>query len=121
LTLIRIGDKEAMLEAMGKLVRLDPHNPTVFNDCIAYASGGPVTKSDVLSILNGLKEDYPDDHIVCANCDFYSGKILIETDPTSARERFAAAQERFRRVFPPEHQVFVAIQSGLAELSRNKS
>ncbi|MGC2448972.1 MAG: restriction endonuclease [Candidatus Sulfotelmatobacter sp.] len=35
LTLIRIGDKEAMLDAMRKLVRLDPHNPTVFGDCIS--------------------------------------------------------------------------------------
>jgi tetratricopeptide (TPR) repeat protein len=121
LTLIRIGDKEAMLEAMGKLVRLDPHNPTVFDDCIAYASGGPMTNSDVLSILDGLKKDYPDDHLVCANSDFYSGRILIETDPTSAREHFAAAQERFRKVFPPEHQVFAAIQSGLTQLSQNKS
>ena len=55
-----------------------------------------MTKSDVLSILDGLKKDYHDDHLVHANCDFYSGKILIETDPTAAREYFAAAEERFR-------------------------
>lgn len=120
-TLIRIGDRDAILKAMGELVRLDPHNPTVFDDCIAYASGGPVTKSDVLSILDGLAKDYPDDHLVQANCDFYSGKILIETDPASARERFVAAEQGFRKLFPPEHQVFAAIQSGLAEVSRNRS
>jgi len=120
LTLISIGDKEAMLEAMGKLVRVDPHNPTVFDDCIAYASGGPVTKSDVLSILNGLKKDYPDDQLVRANCDFYSGKILIETDPGSAREHLVAAEQRFRNIFPPEHKVFAAVQSGHRRLSQNK-
>ena len=120
-TLIRIGDKDAVLQAMGKLVRLDPHNPTVFDDCIAYASGGPVTKSDVLSILDGLANDYADDDLVQANCDFYSGKILIETDPASARECFVAAEQRFRKLFPPEHQVFAAVQSGLAEVSRNRS
>lgn len=80
-----------------------------------------MTKSDVLSILDGLKKDYHDDHLVHANCDFYSGKILIETDPTAAREYFAAAEERFRKLFPPEHQVFSAIQSGLTQLSRSKS
>ena len=91
MTLIRIGDKEAMLDAMRKLVRLDPHNPTVFGDLLAYASGGPVTNVHVLSILDGLKKDYHNDHLVHANCDFYSGKILIETDPTAARGYFAAA------------------------------
>jgi tetratricopeptide (TPR) repeat protein len=117
-TLIRIGDKDAVLKAMGKLVRLDPHNPTVFDDCMAYASGGPVTKSDVLSILDGLANDYPDDELVQANCDFYSGKILTETDPASAREHFVAAEQRFRKLFPPEHQVFAAVESGFAEVPR---
>lgn len=120
-TLIRIGDRDAILKAMGELVRLDPHNPTVFDDCIAYASGGPVTKSDVLSTLDGLAKDYPDDHLVQANCDFYSGKILIETDPASARQHFVAAEQGFRKLFPPEHQVLAAVQSGLAKLSENKS
>jgi tetratricopeptide (TPR) repeat protein len=120
-TLIRIGDRDAILKAMGELVRLDPHNPTVFDDCIAYASGGPVTKSDVLSMLDGLAKDYPDDHLVQANCDFYSGKILIETDPASARQHFVAAEQGFRKLFPPEHQVLAAVQSGLAKLSENKS
>ncbi len=120
-TLIRIGDKGEVLKAMGKLVRLDPHNPTVFDDCIAYASGGPVNNSDVLSILDGLANDYPDDDLVQANCNFYSGKILIETDPASAAEHFLAAEQGFRKLFPPEHQVFAAIQSGLAEVSRNRS
>jgi tetratricopeptide (TPR) repeat protein len=120
-TLIRIGDRDAMLKAMGELVRLDPHNPTVFDECMAFTSGGPVTKSDVLSILDGLSEDYPDDDLVQANCDFYSGRVLIETDPASAKEHLIAAEQAFRRLFPPEHQVFAVIQSGLAKLSEYKS
>jgi Restriction endonuclease len=120
-TLIRIGDRDAILKAMGELVRLDPHKPTVFDACLAYASGGPVTKSDALSILNGLANDYPDDELVRANCDFYSGKILIETDPASARARLVAAEQGFHKLFPPEHQVFAAVQDGLAEASRNRS
>lgn len=117
-TLIRIGDKDVVLKAMGKLVRLDPHNPTVFDDCVAYASGGPVTESDVLSILDGLANDYPDDQLVQANCHFYSGKILMEKDPASAREHLTAAEQGFRKLFPPEHQVLAAVQSGLAKVSR---
>jgi hypothetical protein len=120
-TLIRIGDRDAMLKAMGELLRLDPHNPTVFDECIAYASGGPVTESDVLSILGELRKDYPDDNLVLASCDFYSGKILIKTDPAAAKDHLTAAGERFRKLFPPEHQVFTAIQDGFSQLSQSKS
>jgi tetratricopeptide (TPR) repeat protein len=120
-TLIRIGDKDAALKAMGKLVRLDPHNPTVFDACLAYASGGPVTESDVLSILEGLAHDCPDDHLVQANCDFYLAKILLETDPASARQHLAAAEQGFRKLFPPEHEAFAAIRNAIAKLSQNKS
>lgn len=120
-TLIRIGDKDAVLKAMGKLVRLDPYNPTVFDDCVAYASGGPVTESDVLSILDGLASDYPGDELVQANCHFYSGKILIEKNPASAREHLTAAEQGFRKLFPPEHQVFAAVQTGLEKSRENRS
>ena len=116
LTLIGIGDRDAMLKAMGELVRLDPHNPTVFDECIAYTSGGPATNSDVLTILDRLSKDYPDDVLIHANCDFYSGKVLIETDPASAREHFVAAEGIFRSLFPPENHVFTAIQTCLAKL-----
>jgi len=115
-TLIRIGDRDATLKAMSDLVRLDPHNPTVFDECIAYTSGGPATKSDVLSILDRLSEEYRDDDLVQANCDFYSCKVLVATDPAAAREHIVAAERQFRRLLPPEHQVFAAIQSCLAEL-----
>jgi len=120
-TLLRLGDKDAMLKAMSELVRLDPHNPTVFDECVAFTSGGPVTKSDALSILDGLSEDHPDDDLVQANCDFYSGKLLIETDPASAKEHLIAAGQVFRKLFPPGHEVFAAIRSSLAELPRDKS
>lgn len=115
-TLMRIGDRDATLKAMGELVRLDPHNPTVFDECMAYTSGGPATKSDMLAILDRLSKEHPDDVLIHANCDFYSGNVLIETDPPSAREHFVAAEVKFRSLFPPEHQVFAAIQNCLAKL-----
>jgi tetratricopeptide (TPR) repeat protein len=117
-TLIALGDRDAILKAMHELLRLEPHNPTVFEDCLAFTSGGTVSNSDVISILNALSKDYPNDDLVQANCDFYSGKVLIETDPASARAHFVAAEQGFRRVFAPEHQVFVAVRSGLAKLSQ---
>ncbi len=74
-----------------------------------------MTKSDVLQILDRLSKDYPDDELLQANCEFYSAKVLIETDPASAREHLVAAEQRFRKLFPPEHQVFAAIQSCFAK------
>jgi hypothetical protein len=80
------------------------------------ATGGPVTKSDVLSILDQLSKEYRDDELVRANCDFYSCKLLIETDPALAREHILAAEQRFRTLLPPKHEVFAAIKSFLASL-----
>ena len=50
-TLTKLGDKNATHELMGRLLRLDPHNPTVFDDCIIYARGSTVNWSDLLDLL----------------------------------------------------------------------
>ena len=105
---------------MGKLLRLDPHNPTVFDDCIIYAKGTAVGWSDMINLLESLKEDYPDDKFVHANCDFYAGKILVGVDPVSARKRLIAAQKAFRTILPRTHQVFAALRSGLQQASQGE-
>lgn len=120
MTLTKIGDRDAMLEAMGRLVRLDPHNPRVFDDCIAYTKGGPMTNSDVLSVLEDLRSEYSEDQLVHANCDFYAGKVLAEADPVSARKYLTAAQAAFRKLFPRGHPVFTALRSALRVLNQTK-
>ncbi len=119
-TLGRLGDKDALMAQMGKLLRLDPHNPTVFDDCIIYAKGTAVGWSDMINLLESLKEDYPDDKFVHANCDFYAGKILVGVDPVSARKRLIAAQKAFRTILPRTHQVFAALRSGLQQASQGE-
>ena len=119
-TLMELGDRDAMLESMSRLLRLDPHNPTVFDDCIAYTMGKPVSCSDLLALLEILKNDYPQDQLVHANCDFYAGKILIDTDPVSARKHILLAQASFRNLFPRSHGVFTEIRSALRQLSQTK-
>jgi tetratricopeptide (TPR) repeat protein len=116
-TLKKLGDKEATLALMGKLLRLDPHNPTVFDDCIICARGSVVRWPDLLDLFEVLGADYPDDQLVQASCDFYAAKILINTDPVSARKRIAIAQKRFRKVFPRSHEVFEALRAALHQLS----
>lgn len=117
-TLTKLGDKNAALELMSRLLRLDPHNPTVFDDCIMYARSGTVSWSDLLDLLETLRADYSSDQLVQANCDFYAGKMLVNTDPVSARKRFIVAQEAFRKLFPRGHHVFSTLRSALRQLSR---
>jgi len=50
-TLTKLGDKPATLDLISRLLRLDPHNPTVFDDCILYARGSSVS----LSELDGIR------------------------------------------------------------------
>ncbi len=119
-TLTKIGDKNATLELMSRLLRLDPDNPTVFDDCIIYARGSVVKWSDLLDLLETLRKDYRDDQLVQANCDFYAGKLLMSTDPASARKHLTAAQQSFRNFFPRGHQVFAALRSALRQLAQSK-
>lgn len=118
--LTKLGEKRDLLDAMSRLLRVDPHNPTVFDECIACTKTSVVTSSDFLSLMNALKGSFPKDSFVQANCDFFSGKILIISDPLFAEEHFLLAQESFRKLFPRRHQVFSALRSARAEVSRIK-
>ena len=115
-TLRKIGDKDSLIAQMGKLLRLEPHNPTVFDDCIIYAKGS-AGWSDLLSLFESLRKDYPDDVLVQANCDFYAGKILTGVDPGAAKKRFIAARKLFLAVFPRDHTVFAALRAGIQQAS----
>lgn len=117
-TLTALGDQRATLELMSRLLRLDPHNPTAFDDCVIYARGSKVSWTELLHMFDTLGKDYPHDRLVQANCDFYAGKVLFHTDPASARKRLVAAQRSFRQVFPGGHQVFAALRTALQQLSR---
>jgi len=117
-TLAGLGDQKAALELMGRLLRLDPHNPRVFDDCIMYASASTVGWTDLVETFETLRKNYPDDHLVQANCDFYTGKVLFDIDPASARKRLAGALRSFRKLFPRGHHVFAALRSALRQLSK---
>ena len=114
-TLVKLGDKGAALELMSRLLRLDPHNPTVFNDCFTYVSGSTISWTDLLKLFEALATDYPNDELVQASCDFYAGRVLLITDPPSARKRLIIAQRSFRKLLPPDHQVFAALRSALGQ------
>jgi hypothetical protein len=91
--LSKLRAKSETLELMGHLLRLDSHNPTVFNDCFTCAWPDLITSLDLLRLFEVLQTDYPEDLFVQANCDFYGGSLLINTDPISARKRLMNALE----------------------------
>jgi hypothetical protein len=104
-----LREKKQTLEVMNHLLRLDPRNPTVFNDCFKFAANW-IERSEMLKMIEDLKAEHPNDDIVCANCDFYCGNLLMPDDPASARQRFVAARKIFRRTLPRKHQVFRALR-----------
>jgi hypothetical protein len=121
-TLTELEDKVATLELMDRLLRLDPLNPTVFDDCIIYAvaSGGSVNCTDLLGVFEALKTEYTHDAFVQANCEFYAGRVLINTDPVLARKHLTQAQTAFRKLLPRGHQVFTVLRSTIRQLSHEK-
>ncbi len=104
-----LREKDRTLDVMSHLLRLDPHNPTVFNDCFEFAAGW-IERSEVVKIIDALKADQPDDAMVRANCDFYAANLILPDDPASAKKRLLAAREVFRRSLPRTHQVFLALR-----------
>jgi hypothetical protein len=111
-----LREKERVLEVMSHLLHLDPRNPTVFNDCFKFAAGW-IERTDMLKMIENLKAEHPNDDIVCANCDFYSGNLLMVDDPSSAKQKFIAARTVFRRTLPRGHQVFRALRLILRQCS----
>lgn len=114
--LSKLDDRDRAREVMSLLLRLDPHNPTVFNDCFTIGARW-IERSEFLKILDILKAEKSDDPFLAANCDFYSGNLLICDDVASAKRRFIAARQTFRRILPRSHQVFRALRIVLKRCS----
>lgn len=112
-----LRDKEGAIEIMRRLLRLDPSNPTVFNDCFKFSAGW-IERDRVLEIIGTLKSEHGNNELIQANCDFYAGNILAIDNPDLARRKFNVARKVFRRHFPQRHQVFRAISVALRQLTR---
>jgi hypothetical protein len=110
--LANLGDKNRALEVMGVLLQLDPHNPTVFNDCFNFAAGW-IERSALLRLFDALKADRPRDQLVQANCDLYAGTLLRVDSPSTAKQRYIAARKIFRDLFPRKHYVFRLLRRAL--------
>ena len=104
-TLTKLGDKAAALNLMGQLLRMEPQNPTVFNDCLLYANHTSIGPRDLANLFDSLKQDYASDVLVQANCDLYASTVLFPTDRGEAERRLAKAEAGFRAVLPTNHQV----------------
>jgi tetratricopeptide (TPR) repeat protein len=113
--LVGLDDKKRAIQIMNHLLRLDPSNPTVFNDCFKFSAGW-IERAEVLQATEMLKAEHADNELIQANCDYYAGNILTIDDPDLAKRRFTVARNVFRKHFPRNHQVFRAITLALKQL-----
>jgi hypothetical protein len=116
LVLMGLGDKGGTLNLIRRMLRIDPHNPTVFRECFNYTGEVGVTVPDLLELFATLKTDYAEDALVQANCDFYAGQMLKGSNVELAKKHLLSARANFERVFPREHYVFDILRSVLGQL-----
>jgi tetratricopeptide (TPR) repeat protein len=114
--LVKLNDRIRIKELMARMLRLDPHNPTVFNDCFSLGSGW-LERDELLGLIKELKNEFRFDEFVQANCDFYSGNLLAQGNRALARQKFIAARRIFRRILPAESEVFKVIRIMLKQCS----
>src|SRR4051794_23905777 len=69
--------KGGTIERIAYLLRLDPHNPTVYNDALEEAARAGLSWAELLSLLGDLKTNFPQDPLVQASCDLYCGEIQL--------------------------------------------
>lgn len=114
--LAKLKDAIRIRDLMARMLRLDPHNPTVFNDCFSLGAGW-LERDALLRLIEDLRTEFHSDEFVQANCDYYSGNLLSQDNRALARKKLIAARQRFRRLLPRESQVFKAIQTMLKQCS----
>jgi tetratricopeptide (TPR) repeat protein len=113
--LSRLNERDRAKELISQLLRLDPHNPTVFNDSFNLVAGW-FERDELLTLLEALKATLPHDTYVQANCDFYIGNLLMSYDSAAAKKRLSSARRLFRDIFPSTHEVFRALRIALRQI-----
>ncbi len=115
LVLSKLNERERAKELISQLLRLDPHNPTVFIDSFNLVAGW-FARDELLALLETLKAALPDDKLAQANCDYYAGILIAFWDTASAKKRFTAARRTFQEIFPSTHEVFGALRNILRQM-----
>ena len=106
----KLGDEEAVRVWLGRLLRLDPHNPTVYNDALDFVRRGPVTPRELVALMDELAQEREGDDLTQASVDFYAAQLLLPEEPALAKRRLAAAEKRFRGTVPRGHQLFSSLR-----------
>jgi tetratricopeptide (TPR) repeat protein len=74
---------------------------------------------DILTLLGEKLVQYEKDPEVLGNICFYRAYIyVIMEDKPKAKADILKAKENFKKVFPPEHEMFGAIEEALKELDK---
>jgi tetratricopeptide (TPR) repeat protein len=112
--LLELGDCIRIKELLNNLLLLDLTNPTVFNDALTFAHIGHL-EEELIFLLQSLAADQATESLAKANCLYYSAQLLLQKDAKSTKKSLNAAREIFRKLLPPEHQVFKALRFSLKQ------
>jgi len=111
----QLGEHDCVAATAVRLLRLDPRNPTVFNDVFEYCRRH-LEVSEMFGLIEGLRAEHLSDDMTQGNCDYYSGNLLAGANPARARWYFIAAKRRFAQILPCDHHVFKALRFALRRL-----
>ena len=117
--MIKLNELEKVRELIVRLLKLDPNNPTVFNDAIDISRRAGIDH-ELVVIFENLADGEGNRSLVKANCLFYSAQLLSAYDIEKAKIMLNESRKIFRKSLPPKHQVFKAIYSLNRILKYNK-
>ncbi len=110
-------DVAKVKEITKSFFNLAPTNPTIYNDLEEFFFGYQ-KENDLTAFYKEQLPVFKDNRIVFGNLNFYLGKIYIASDKKLAQEYFIKAKDIFSKVYKKDHQVFKAIEDGIAETKK---
>ena len=106
-----------VMETTTSFFNLAPTKPTIYNDLeeIFFRSK---RENDLSAFYKEQLPVFKGNDNVLGNLFFYLGKIYSVSDKKLAKEYFLQAKDIFRKVYDQDHQVFKAIEEGIAETEK---
>ena len=112
---LKDGEKKKAKSATEKFYRLDPQNPTIYNDLVAIYTDNKQQKQLIDFFQRELKtaENLP---VQYGSLYFYIGRLYLDTDKVRAKANLVKAKEILSKVYSPDNEVFQLIDQALKKI-----
>ncbi|AVQ11298.1 Tetratricopeptide repeat protein [Leptospira santarosai] len=103
--------------SMNEFFNLAPKNPTIYNNLYEICS----SNGRLDDLVNFYKEKLlrkENDEIIDGSLNFYIGQIYLARDKALAKKHLIQARNTFSKIYAKSHEVFIAIDQGLASASQ---